>query len=147
VIAARNKSDERARREEERRIREPQQKPLAAKTKTITNAYNALYESDDEDDNKPIEKPVVKEEWPTLGEPSKRLEMGGGYAAAAAKQALIVETKAQTLPSGFIVLKKSASYEKTEPAKPTFERTKIRSWADWDTDDEEEEEYVDNSAW
>ena len=144
VIAARKKSDERTHREEERRNREPQQKQVM-KTKVITNAYNALYESDDDEtDKKPITAPVVKEEWPTLGEPSKRVEMGGGYAAAAAKQAPIVEAKTQALPSGFVVLKKGASYENTEPAKPTFKRTKIKSWADWDTDDEED---VDNSAW
>jgi hypothetical protein len=107
------------------------------------NAYAALYESDDE-----VERPkvVVKEEFPALGAPSKRVE-NTGYAAAAAKPAPVVEAKAQTLPAGFKLLKKGATYEKTETQKQTFVPRVIK-WSDWDSDDEDEDkEYVDNTMW
>lgn len=138
AIAARKKTEERAHREEERRAT---QKPAAVKPKAPTNAYNALYIDSDDEADTPTQTPAVKEEWPTLGEPSKRVEMGGGYAAAAAMPVInTIPIKETPLPSGFQVLKKGAVYEKTEAPKPTFERTKITSWADWDTDDDEEEE-------
>ena len=85
-----------------------------------------------------------------LGAPSQRVQIGG-YAAAASKPIPIVAAK-PTLPSGFQVLQKGAAYEKTEPEpvkKPTFVARMITRWAEWDTDDENEEDrrYVDNSAW
>lgn len=148
AIAARKKTEERAHREEERRAT---QKPIV-KPKAQPNAYSVLQFDDDEAE--PTQTPAVKEEWPALGEPSKRVEMGGGYAAAAAMPVInTIPIKETPLPSGFQVLKKGAVYEKTEAPKPTFERTKIRSWADWDTDDDEEEEQRyeaecgDNSDW
>ena len=127
IIAARKKEDERRHREEERRTRETQ-KPVV-KSNAPANSYAALYESDDE-----VETPkvVVKEEFPALGAPSKRVETTG-YAAAAAKPAPVVEAKVQSLPAGFTVLQKGAAYEKTEPVKRVF----VSSWLDSDSEDEE----------
>lgn len=133
VIAARNKDDERRRRQEERHTKETQ-KPVA-QPKAQQNTYSVLFDNDSDEESKP-----VVEEFPALGAPSQRVITG--YAAAAAKPVPIVESKAQTLPSGFTVLKKGATYEKTEPVK----RILKFSWLDDDSDNEAEP-YVDNSAW
>lgn len=153
VIAARKKDDERIRRQEERKTRE-EQKPVQ-KAKAPTNVYHALYESDNEEEVV-VAKPVVVEEWPALGAPSQRVTTGN-YASAAAKPAPVTNAVAKqvALPAGFVVLKKGATYEKTETPKQTFATTKITNWADWDTDDEEEEDRryeayaanVDNNDW
>jgi len=130
ILESRKKADQRTQRQEERRA--IQEKPVM-KPKVPTNSYAALYESDDEETAKKT-TPVVKEEWPTLGEPSKRVEMGGGYAAAAAKPVPIsTASVAQALPTGFVVLQKGAAYEKTEPVKRVF----VSSWLDSDSEDEE----------
>ena len=134
VIADRKKTEERAHREEERRNREIQQKAVVVKPKAPTNTYNALYESDDET----APTPAVKEEWPTLGQPSKRVEMGG-YAAAAAKP-LPIKTaiEKQTMPAGWTKLEKGATYEKTEAEKPVY---KPGSWVDMESEDEDDENW------
>ena len=133
VIAARKKTEDRAQREEQRRA--IQQKAPVVKPKTITNAYAALYESDDEAVARPA---AVKEEWPTLGEPSKRVELCG-YAAAAAKPVPIsTAIEKQVTPAGFVVLKKGATYEKTEAPKPVC---RPGSWADMESDDEDDENW------
>ena len=144
VLASRKKDDERRHREEERRTRESQ-KPVVKSTVPV-NAYAALYESDDE-----VETPkvVVKEEFPALGAPSKRVE-NTGYAAAAAKPAPVVETKAHSLPAGFTVLKKGATYENTEPEKKMVSIPHKTRWTSWISDDEDEDEdegYFANSDW
>ena len=146
AIAAKQKTDDRNRRNEERLAREPLQqvkKPDADRR----GGFSVLI--DDAELDTPSEN-VVKEEFPALGAPSQRVQIGG-YAAAASKPIPIVAAK-PTLPSGFQVLQKGAAYEKTEPEpvkKPTFVARMITRWAEWDTDDENEEDrrYVDNSAW
>jgi len=126
AIASRKKTEDRVQREEERRVIQ-QKAPVAMKPKAITNAYAALYESDDE----AAPAPAMKEEWPTLGEPSKR---AGGYAAAAAKPVAIpIATEKQAMPAGWTKLEKGAVYEKTEALKPVY---KPVSWVDMDEDDE-----------
>lgn len=138
VIADRKKTEDRTQREEERRNREIQQKAVVVKPKTPTNAYAALYESDDETAPTPAVKAAVKEEWPTLGEPSKRVEMGG-YAAAAAKPLPIsTAIEKQAIPAGFVVLKKGATYEKTEAPKPAYNPGR---WTDMDSEDEDDENW------
>ena len=141
ILEARKKDDERRHREEERRTRETR-KPVA-QPKAQQNTYSVLFDNDDEAEPKP-----VVEEFPALGPPSQRVVTG--YAAAAAKPVPIVEVKTQSLPSGFTVLKKGATYEKTETPKPMIARPQPIKWVSWDSDDDshdEEETYVDNSAW
>ncbi len=132
AIAARKKTEERSQKEEERRAI---QKPVAFKPKTITNIYAALYESDDEAVARPA---AVKEEWPTLGEPSKRVEMSGYAAAAAMPVSIKTATEKQATPAGWTKLKKGVTYEKTEAPKPTY---RPGSWADMDSDDEDDENW------
>ena len=146
AIASRKKADERANREEKRR----QSQQLVQKPKEDLRGGGFRVLMDDDDEAATHTPTPVMEEFPALGAPSKRVEMTG-YAAAAAKPVPIVAAKS-SVPTGFKVLQKGAAYEKTEVPKPTFVTRKVTNWADWDTDDEEEDrkyaaEYVDNSAW
>lgn len=146
AIAARKKTEERARRQEEHKMRE-EQKPVQ-KAKAPTNAYNALYESDNEEDVV-VAKPVVVEDFPALGAPSQRVT-SGNYASAAAKPAPIVAPVAKevALPAGFVVLKKGATYEKTE-TEPVVRVPRVSTWLDSDSEDEEDDGYFanDNNDW
>ncbi len=148
AIAARKKTEERAHREEERKMRE-QQKP-AQKVKAPTNAYNALYIDSDDEEDVVVAKPVVVEDFPALGAPSQRVT-SGNYASAAAKPAPIVAPVAKevALPAGFVVLKKGATYEKTETEPVVRVHTRVSSWLDSDTEDEEDDGYFanDNNDW
>ncbi len=148
AIAARKKTEERAHREEERKMRE-QQKP-SQKVKAPTNAYNALYIDSDDEEDVVVAKPVVVEEFPALGAPSQRVATGS-YASAAAKPAPIVAPVAKevALPAGFVVLKKGATYEKTEPEPVVRVQARVSSWLDSDTEDEEDDGYFanDNNDW
>ena len=148
AIAARKKTEERAHREEERKMRE-QQKP-AQKVKAPTNAYNALYIDSDNEEDVIVAKPVVVEDFPALGAPSQRVT-SGNYASAAAKPAPIVAPVAKevALPAGFVVLKKGATYEKTETEPVVRVHTRVSSWLDSDTEDEEDDGYFanDNNDW
>jgi len=129
AIASRKKSDERARRQEQHKMSE-EQKSVAAKPKAPTNTYNALYESDNEEEV--VVKPVVVEDFPALGAPSQRVTTGN-YASAAAKPAPIVaDVKEVALPAGFKVLQKGATYEKSEPV-----RRPLSSWLDSDSEDDD----------
>ncbi len=148
AIAARKKTEERAHREEERKMRE-QQKP-SQKVKAPTNAYNALYIDSDDEEDVVVAKPVVVEDFPALGAPSQRVT-SGNYASAAAKPAPIVAPVAKevALPAGFVVLKKGATYDKTEPEPVVRVHTRVSSWLDSDTEDEEDDGYFanDNNDW
>jgi hypothetical protein len=110
-----------------------EQKPVQ-KAKAPTNAYNALYESDNEEEVV-VAKPVVVvvEDFPALGAPSQRVT-SGNYASAAAKPVPIV-AKEVPLPAGFKVLQKGATYENTEPVRV---HARLSSWLDSDSEDEED---------
>ena len=143
VLAARKKDDERREREDQRRTREAQ-KP-AEKPRGPTNAYNLL--RDDSDDETETKKPAVVEDFPALGAPSQRVATNS-YASAAAKPVPITSApRQQALPAGFQVLQKGATYEKTEVKVGDHLGKRITNWAEESSDEEDEEEHVDNSAW
>jgi hypothetical protein len=142
AIAAKKKAEERSQREEIRIAREAK-KPVQQPKQNLRGGFSALL--DLEDDNwTTTAKKAVKEEWPTLGQPSQRVASVPSYASAVAKQVPITAAVAkQQAPSGFQVLQKGAVYEKTEPEKPV---RRIVNWAaDYSSDEEDDEQ--DNSAW
>ena len=125
--------------------------------------FNALLDLNDEPFEPAIKKMKLAttflkaEDFPSLGEPSKRVNVVSNYAAAAAFQPLPMIQKQQQLPSNFQVLQKDSVYEKTPEIKreplirrEPFKNFRITNWADDTTDDEsdnDEEVYVDNTAW
>lgn len=135
TLAAKKKDDERYNRQEERITtqKKPVQKP---KDDLRGGGFRALMDLDDD-----VEPTPVVEDFPALGAPSQRVTTS--YASAAAKSVPIVASTKPALSTGFQVLQKGATYEKTEPLK---QAVRLSSWLDDDSDDEEEP-YVDNSAW
>jgi hypothetical protein len=151
VIAAKKKAEERSQREEQYRAKKPA--PEKPSQLSRGGGFNALLDLDDDESVTPLAPPfskVEKEEYPALGQPSQRVASIPSYASAvasaSAKQAPITASAKPQVPSGFKVLQKGAVYEKTEPEKPV---RRILNWADADSSDEEDDEleYVDNSAW
>jgi len=144
VLAAKKKSEESFVREEQRRTRE---KPIQqAKPQNNRGGFSVLLDLDDD-----VKKmPTKKEEFPALAEPSKRIYNIPSYASAVAcSNPVPVHIAKQSLPIGFRVLQKGVTIEKTEDKKII---SKKNSWADSESDYEEddtyeEETYADNSAW
>jgi len=136
VLEARKKADERKHREDERRV--TQQQPVQKPKEERKGGFSALMDLDDE-----VEPTPVVEDFPALGAPSQRV-VTGNYASAAAKPVPVAALQKQNLalPSGFQVLQKGATYEKTNTEKTTY--TRVNTWLDDDSDDDEVE---DNSAW
>ena len=141
-LAARQKADERNRREEERNTRIAVKKPVVQPKQTHFGGFNALCCDSDEEEEK---KPVVKEEFPALGAPSQRVNTTS-YASAAAKPAP-VKTQEANLPAGFKVLQKGDRIEKTEATNTKF-NFRTTNWAEYtDSEDEEEDEEKVETAW
>jgi len=141
-LASREKEAERNRKAEERLSRETK-KPVYQPKKIQFGGFSALMDSDDEDENK---KSIEKEEFPALGAPSQRVTITS-YASVAAKPVPLQTPKA-ALPTGFKVLQKGHQIDKPVTKKNFNFRTD--NWALCDSSDEEdneEEEYVDNTAW
>jgi hypothetical protein len=139
-LASKQKADERNRREEEVKNRQIK-KPVYQPKKIQFGGFSALMDSDDEDETK---KSIEKEEFPALGAPSQRVVITS-YASVAAKP-VPVQTPKATLPSGFKVLQKDDQIDKPIAKKNFNFRTD--NWALCDSsDDEDEEEHVDNTAW
>jgi|LauGreSBDMM110SN_4_FD.fasta_scaffold01263_4 hypothetical protein len=154
VLANKKKAEERLQREEQYRTKKPvEQQPK----QNLRGGFSALLEIED-DDNwmtttkkavSSLAQPFSKEEWPTLGQPSQRIASVPSYASAIAKQVPITASIKQQTPIGFQVLEKGAVYEKAEIQKPMYVPRKLVNWAtNYSSDEEDDEsEYVDNSAW
>ena len=112
----------------------PKDKPKDSK-KPVKNAFAALQEdSDSEEEIKVTIKPtIVVEEYPILGEKSKKIEAKIGWAAIAAKPK--VEEPVDLIPTGMAVLK---AKNNIKPAVKTEKKQK--SWADWSDSDIEDDE-------
>ena len=119
-----------------------QQKPPVQQKPDRRGGFAALLD-DNSDGEMETEK---KEEFPALGEPSKRVSNVSNYASALASVAKPAVPKQVSLPTGFQVLHLGTKMEKTEVAKPVYKST--CKWAEESSDEEDEdEEYADNSAW
>jgi len=144
TLAAQKKKEERADKEKQR-ANKVEQKPKNNPINSI-NMFEALMSDDEEEDAvAPVKK--EKEEFPALCEPSKRVSFSSNsYLNAAVCPAPQVKPQEDVNP-GFKVLKKSTSL--------MFPARRILNWADYDTEDEEEDDrifeaklqMVDNSAW
>jgi len=132
-------------RTQERTKERTQEKPREKETPKNNRGggFNALMEDDNEEDQ--------KEEFPALGEPSKRVT--NSYASAAAKPATntsITNTSMTntSMTPGFVTLRPGAHYEKTQVDKPVYQRIR-GTWLEDDDDDDNDfqEGFLDNSAW
>jgi hypothetical protein len=135
-LIAKEKADDRSRKQEDYRakkeIQQAQQKETEKKqNRYSSNGFAALKEETEQ------ETCVVIEDFPALGQPSKRVQICG-YADAVAKMpTVMITTKKIETPCNFTVLKQGAKYEKTIVEKPKY---LPGSWASYDTDSEDEEE-------
>jgi hypothetical protein len=139
----------------EEQYQQAKKPPVPAKKQDLrSGGFSALLDEDEEEEATapPLAPPFLKvekvekvEEWPTLGEPSKRIVSVPSYAAAVAKQVPIVAAAKKELPITFQVLEKGNIYERTKIEKPTFLRGRS-NWAD-DDSDEDDEEPTNNTAW
>jgi len=132
VLANKEKADERSRKEEKR----SKMKPPAQEEKIVERKGGFALLCDDN-----VDVPI-KEEYPALCEPSKRVPVGA-YAAALAKPVPILIGRPQ-LPANFILLNSGMRAKKTEIAKP---KLIPGSCANADTDSKNDEDIADNSAW
>jgi hypothetical protein len=137
-------------RTQERTKERTQEKPREKETPKNNRGggFNALMEDDNEEDQ--------KEEFPALGEPSKRVT--NSYASAAAKPATSVPMTSTSMTNtsmtntsmtpGFVTLRPGAHYEKTQVDKPVYQRIR-GTWLEDDDDDDNDfqEGFLDNSAW
>jgi hypothetical protein len=128
AIAKRQKAEDRHHREEIRTAKQPVQKP---KVDLRGGRFNVLLSDDEEEE-------VVKvEEYPAL---SQRVTNSYATAARQAQVATQVagakQSQVAALPAGFVVLQKGATYEK--------KKVPSKSWADYDSDDDSDDE---TSAW
>ena len=142
TLANKKKSEEK----EKREVKKPQQVQPTKKQDFRGGGFNALLllEEDTEKSLAPPFSKVDKVDWPTLGEPSKRVANVPSYSAAVAKQVPISSKESNQQQnqnqSGFQVLQNGAVYTKTEVEKPIYVPTKSLKWTDYDSDD-------DNTAW
>jgi len=150
VLANKEKSEKKIAREEERRNRE---KPIQQITpKNTGGGFSALLDLDSDDEEKVI-TPKKIEDFPPLGEPSKRVQ---SYASIAAKNPVAISNNKEQFASNYQVLNVFNKINKidftekksvfTPAVKPVF---KPGSWMEDSSDEEEDENeiYVDNSAW
>jgi hypothetical protein len=149
VLANKEKSKKKIAREEERRNRE---KPIQQITpKNTGGGFSALLDLDSDDEEKVI-TPKKIEDFPALGEPSKRVQ---SYASVTAKKPVTISNNKEQIQSNYQVLNTFNKMNKidfiekksvfTPAVKPVF---KPGSWMEDSSDEEDEDElYVDNSAW
>ena len=135
TLAAKKKSEYK---EEQRanRINNVEQKPKINPINSI-NKFSALMSSDDEEEEDAVApvKKEVKEEFPALCEPSKRVTFSeNSYLNAAVCPAPLPVKPQDEVNPAFKVLKKSTHL--------MFPARRILNWADYDTEDEEEDDRI-----
>jgi hypothetical protein len=137
------KNQKQQKREEQAEARRTVTKTEAVKPKgKPTNVFMCL----DSDSEEEIQKPVVKEEFPTLCVPAiaRSQSVAVNYAAALAKP--VVE-KPVVVEKPAVIVKPVAKPATIAKAAPWASETKQanRSWAAWDSESEDEDEDEDES--
>jgi len=147
VLAERNRSDKKRVFEETRQQKKQSQVAIPAVAAPLNRGGFAIL--DDEN------TPVVKEEWPSLSTSKYVVPVSDKPSFATVISAPATVKKATNTLSnicGFSILRRSASVApKTPPMSPTQKNVhwgakRKCTWLDSDSEDEDED-YVDNSAW